>query len=158
GSSSETTTDLVNLTNNVLNPAAGNTNSLLNLSYTNASTNSSGTSTIAGITLTPTQNVTSGAGTLNTIALNLGTLTNTACSAGSCNKYAIYAPSSNNWGDLFNYNGTSLIDATGHLNAAQLTGLVTAAHGGTGIDTSGSSGVPSINSGTWQTNAITQNG
>ena len=179
--STTATGDANGLTDNSFAPAASATGNLLNLTYTNVSANASGTSTTNGINLTPTVNVTSGAGIHNTTGLNLGTVTATACSAGTCNKYGIYAPSSNNYTDLFNYNGTSVINATGQVNAAQLTGTVPsgsisgsytgitgvgtltvgtwngtaigAQYGGTGINTSASTGVPSISSGTWSVNA-----
>ncbi len=125
GSSSETGTDLVTFSNAVLNPSSGSANSILNLTYTNASTIASpNTSSIAGLTLNPTLNVSSGTGTHNTFGINLGTVATNTCAAGTCPKYAIYAGSGNNWTDLLNYNGTSLISAAGLINAAQLTGTV----------------------------------
>jgi hypothetical protein len=106
-------------------PAAAASGSGLNLTYSNVSTNSSGTSIVNGLLLTPTQNITAGAGAHQTNGINLGAIaTNTCTGGGTCQKYGIYAASSNNYTDLFNYNGTSVINSTGQLNAAQLTGTV----------------------------------
>lgn len=122
--STNTTGDANTLTDASFAPAAAASGNLLNLAFTNVSTNGAGTSIVNGLLLSPTQNVTSGAGVHQTNGINLGTVATNTCSAGTCNKYAIYAPSSNNYTDLFNYNGTSLISGTGLINAAQLTGTV----------------------------------
>jgi hypothetical protein len=121
-------TDSVTITNVHLTPAAAATSDLLNLTFTDLSTNGAGTSIAAGLTLTAgSLSGVSGAGTHYEIGVNFPAIANTTCGAGTCKRFGLYFPSPNNYDDILNVGGTSVINASGQVAGSQVNGAVASA-------------------------------
>ncbi len=158
---------------------SGTTNNLEKITFTTPA-DTSGTQTHQGLNIATTiGNASAGTNTANIIgidaisgdaqvslnALKVGDLTGTAAA-----EYALNIGSG--WDDVLRVNGTQIINGTGVLQSTALSGSYTgitgvgtltvgtwnataigAQYGGTGINTSASTGVPSISAGTWSVNA-----
>ncbi len=122
GSGSSTASDLVTFTNNVFAPAASSSNNLLNLIFTNASSNAAGSAFTTGLEITPTFNTT-GAGTHVISGIHLTTPATTAC-AGTCTSTAIAIGGAATYNQILTFNGTSIINGSGQLVAGQIAGTI----------------------------------